>query len=240
MKKLNIKEIWKSSNEQKISQEVLTAGDIRNYRTKRLRKIKSSIRYSILLDTALKSLLLIPAVYLMLHHPGQPSILTLLLALAGTLFLLILYQTHLLLKVSKIRETDSIPENLKRKFDFYSKEYQGFLFTGSLSSPLFVMTGFLMYFHLKYDLMNLAEKFGDLILFTIIIFAWIITMVFQIPVYLFEIKELKAEILDLEDPHEQKINFTKAEKERNIRAIVFTALILAGIMILWIAYRLSI
>lgn len=202
--------------------------------------MKSSIRLSIFFDTGLKSILLIPAAFLISRYTYQPSVLTLLLALAGTLIVLIVYQSHLLYKYSKIKETDSVIENLKKKYDFYSGAYQRFLFTGSLSSPLLVMTGFLMYLHLKYDLIHLSDKFGDLILFTIIIFAWIITLLFQIPVYLFEIKELKTEILDLDEPHEQTINFAKAEKSRNIRTILFSMLILAGIIVLWLVYRLSV
>ncbi len=139
----------------------------------------------------------------------------------------------------KIKETDSIIEKLKKKYSYYSGAYQGFLFTGSLSSPLFVMTGFLIYLHLRYGVIDLAEKFGDVILFTIIIFAWILSLIFQIPVYIFEMKELKSKIINLDDPSWQIINFTKDDRARNRRSILFIVFIFAGIMALWLVYRLT-
>ena len=56
MKKLNIKEIWKFSVEREISNKVLTPEDIRAYRSKRLRKIKSRICFVGSREEAVKSL----------------------------------------------------------------------------------------------------------------------------------------------------------------------------------------
>lgn len=239
MKVFKIRDIRNSEKNETIPENAYPPMEPKNSGIEWIRRSRSNIKLSILFDIGLKSLLLIPTIYLLFHYPDHPSVFTLVASLTGILIFLIVYQTYILSKYMKIKETDSIIEKLKKKYNFYSGAYQRFLFTGSLSSPLFVMTGFLIYLHLRYGGIDLAEKFGDVILFTIIIFAWILSLIFQIPVYLFEMKELKSEIIDLDDSSWQIINLTKDDRARNRRSILFIVFIFAGIMALWLVYRLT-
>jgi hypothetical protein len=207
--------------------------------TKKKYRVKSNIALSILHDSIFKFFLLLPALYLLTQYLAYKPLFSILLFLVFTLSFLIFFQMRLLFNYKKLTHNGSLCQNLRDKYRYYTGDYQAFLFTGSLSSALLVLTGFLLYLHFKYGEIDLSARYGDLLLMTFIFFTWVITIFFQFPVYTSELKHLKESIMKLRNG-EIKINFQKTEKLRNLRAFGFIMTILAGMLCFWVLYNFQV
>ncbi|MBC5995045.1 hypothetical protein [Pontibacter cellulosilyticus] len=232
MEKIDIKEIWKSSREQEQQTKKYSMEAIHHYVSQRSRRTSSSVRWSIFLDIALKGFVLIGLVYLaqiqVLQYPFQVVVWSL---FAATL-LLIVVEFMFIKKLSSIRDTDAVLQNLSSKLNYLQTTQKRFILFSALSSPLLVLCGFLLYYYLKYNSILLESPVKDPVPYIILAIAFAISYVAQSIQNNQQITDLKEMLEDVHDETKAsgKISAMKASQKKRI--IVFTILALLGLLVL--------
>ena len=133
--------------------------EIQIYRKQKSYQTSKSGRLVILFDIGFKSVVIIELIYLLIllsHQEPYQIIAGLLLIFTASL---ILIELNFIKRLKLIRETDSVIENLKNKLYYLKTTYKNFIFISALSSPLFVLSGFFLYYHFKYNEIRMGTPF---------------------------------------------------------------------------------
>jgi hypothetical protein len=234
MESLDIKQIWKSAQKDEELKRRYSLEDIQKFRRHKSHQTSKSISWSILFDIIYKSIIVAEIIYLYLslnyQYPFQ-IIIGLLLLIA---VVLILFEINFLKKHRSIRDTDSVIDNLKNKLYYLRTTYRKFIFTSALSNPLFVLCGFFIYFHFKYNEIKLGTPVQDPVLYLILLIAFALSFISQLSVNKMQIKELRESIFDMDDVELAAIKIEESGKRRRNTIILFSLLILLGVIILFL------
>ena len=231
MEKRDIKDIWKSAPENQFSTNRYSLNEIQAYRKKKSVQTSRSARLTIRFDIGLKSILITGLCYLLLTHQQYPYpfVFGVLIALITAL---IFIENSFIQKLSQIKETDSVIENLTHKLHYLRTTHAWFVFLGALSSPLFVLCGFFLYYHFKYGEIRIGLPIEDPMTYLFLALAFVISYFSQLPVFKSQVRELKESIEDIDDSAMAHVKIEESRKRRRNYMILFSILILVGALVL--------
>ncbi len=231
MEEFDIKNIWKTAGENKSKMKKYSLEDIQSYRKKQSKKISRSSRFGILFDIFYKCTSIAGLIYLLIFLNYQypyKIVISLLLVIS---FILVFVEFGFLKKLNLITEGDSVIENLRKKLHFFKTTYKKFVFISALSSPLFVVAGFFLYYYFKYNEIKMGTPFEDPVLYLFPVIAYLISLFGQWPAYKNQLRELNESIEDIEDTQTVSIKIEEAKKRRKKFIIISSILILIGVLI---------
>lgn len=236
MKELDLKQIWNNFGEKKPEEKRYSLEDIYTYRRKRSKSASRASRLGILFDIGYKSTVLVMLIVLILildyQYPFQ-IIIALLIAVTCALIFL---ESRYLKKLTEIKETESVIENLKEKLKYLKTTFKKFIFVGGLSNPLLFIAGMFLYDHFKYGAVQARTPSDDLILYIMLVFSYLLSVFGQWPFYKNHVKELQESIDTLDDVKIASIKIEEARKRRIRFIIVSSILALIGILLLLIIF----
>jgi F0F1-type ATP synthase assembly protein I len=239
MKEKELIDLWKTSAESIIAGRRYSLNDIQNFRKKKLRRTHNSMKFSFYFDSGLKVLLAASYGFLLIEYSGITPLNYILTVIFVMLVALLFFNLRFHSKYRKIEDSESVLDNLKERFEYYKNTHLKFIHLSAVSVPLFVLSGFFLYLHFKYGFIDLAEKFGDFVLLAIIILSWIIHLASNMFVYNAEMRELKDYITELDDPELALQKLESSERKRRSRLLYFSMLVIIGVILLWVLYRIN-
>ena len=232
MEELDIKQIWKGANKKELLAKSYSLDDIQKYRKRKSHLISKSSRLTIFFDIGYKSVTLIGLIYLLTvlnHQEPYQIIIGSLMAVTASL---VLIEINFIEKLKSIKETDSVIDNLQNKLIFLKTTYNQFIFLSALSNPLFVLAGFLLYHHFKYNGMHTGTPMTDPVTYIFLVIAFAISFFSQKPIYNTQIKELQESIHDMNDTAMASIKIEENKKRKRNNIILCSILILIGVLFL--------
>ncbi len=232
MGNLNLTQIWKTANNAEISDIKYSISDIQKYRQQKSQKTSKSNRLDILFDIGFKFIITIELVFLLVFLNNQVSYKLIIGMLVLATFLLIMAELSFIKKLQLIRETDSVINNLKKKLNFLKTSYRKFILISALSSPLFVFSGFMLYYFFKYGEIQLESPIADPVMYGFLVVAFIISYFSQNPHYKVQLKELEESIEEMDDEKTASIIIQETKRRHKKNLIVFSILILLGFILL--------
>jgi len=232
MESLDITKIWKSAQNDELLNKRYSIDDIQKYRKQKSHQTSQQIQRSILFDVGYKSIAIAELIYLLIslnyQYPFQIIIGLLLFTAVSLCFI----EIYFLKKFKSIRDTDSVLENLKNKLSYLKTTYKKFIFISALSNPLFVLSSFFIYYLFKYNEIKLGTPAEDPVLYLILLAAFAISLIGQLPVYKMQKKELLESIYEMDDADLASIKIQNTKQRRRITLITFTILVLLGVLAL--------
>ena len=232
MEPIDVKQIWKSAQKDELLNKRYSLEDIHKYRKYKSHQTSKSIRRAIIFDILYKSVVMMELLYLLIfldyQFPYQIIVGLLMLVAISLVFV----EMNFLKKLKLIKETDSVIEIIRRKLDYLSNTYNKFIFISAFTNPLFVLAGFFLYFHFKYNEIRLETPSEDPVLYLILLVAFALSFFAQQPVYRMQRKELQESINEIDDVEFASVKIEESKQRRRYLIAAFTLLILAGILIL--------
>jgi hypothetical protein len=231
MKELDIKKIWEKANERETPEKKYSLAEIQLLHKKKSRQVSKSSRLGILFDIILKCAVMIELFYLLIILNYQyPYQIVIGILLAATC-VFVIFEIGFIKRLNLIQETDSVIVNLQKKLDFIKTTYRKFIFIGGLSSPLFVVSGFFLFYYFKYGEIKMGFPLEDPVLYIILLTAYLLPILGQWPIYKMQLKELNESIENIEDIQTAGIKYEEARKRKIKTVIVSSILILIGLVI---------
>jgi len=232
MDDLEIQNIWNENKGLHDSGVRYSISDIKKFREERSRQSSDSTGRLIIFDSGYKTLIAMG--FLAQLFLGQPSFLKLGISVVAISFLAFLIVNNQTLKIqlNRIDESMDVTNVLKHKFKFLSRFYREFLFITSISHPLFILVGFQFYQFFKYGEDRLMTLLLDPVTYLFLTLGFIIPLGAQRIGYQQQLHELD-EIMDSGlDEVNADIKMIKMRAQKRTRIIVFSILLLAGLLAL--------
>ena len=232
MENIDIKNIWQATNQGTPPEKKFTMEDIQKYRMQKSQQTSTSNRLAILFDIGYKSVALMMLISLLIFFDNSAEnklIIGLLLSITA---FLILWEFSFINKVKSIRETDSVMANLKNKLDYLKSTRQQFMTLSALSNPLFVLAGFFLYHHFKYQAIRFESPIDLLVMLAFLGAAFAISYFAQKPVYKKQIDHLAECIEEMDDADTATAKIQAVKKHSRKNKVLYSVLILLGIMVL--------
>ena len=230
MKEKDIKHIWHTHSERDLSDPTYTLEDIQAYRKKKSAQTSRSSRWTILFDILVKIAIVIGLCYILFFQSQYPWSLIIGMIMAFTTGL-ILIEFSFLQKLKQIKNTDTVIENLKHNLHYMRTKYAWFISLSALTSPLFVLCGFFLYYHFKYGEIQMRSPLVDPIPYLFLLLAFTISYFSQMPLYKNQVRELQESIEDMDDTRMASVKIEAAKKKRNRHLIIFSIVVLIGILL---------
>ena len=234
MEELDIKNIWRIAGEKEFETKKYSLADIQSYRTKKSKQISGSGRAGIIFDIFYKTATIFEFIYLLIFLNYQYPFQIIIICLLAAVCILIAFELGFLKELNLISESDSVIENLQKKYSFLKTTYLKFIFASALSNPLFITGGFFLYFYFRYNEIIMGTPFEDPVLYLFIIISFLISLVSQWMPYKIQLKDLKESIEDFDDTLTASVKIEEANKRRKRIIIISSVLLLAGVLILLI------
>jgi hypothetical protein len=228
----DLKDIWKKIDSAKDRPEY-TMEEIAAFRDARSGDFTTWIRTGLGIDLALKILVMIVMMVLAFIFRFQPVVLIFCLISIFLLVFLIPYEYAVRRRAADLDRRDaSIQELLMAKIDFLRGMYNRVQFIQGLTNPLLVIAGTLIYFHLTYRLVPPLDFRDFLILGTIIVLSYMITLPANLATYGFQLRNLQGCLSSLTDPEGYEEEARRFERRRKMLTILLYGLLGVGVVLL--------
>jgi MFS family permease len=234
MEEIDLKKIWKTAGEDELKIKKYSLNEIQLYRTKKSKQASRTSRTGILFDIFYKIAVSAGYIYLLIILDYQFPWQIIITCLLAALLILAAAELGFLKKLNLISESDSVIENLQKKYDFLKTTYKKFIFFSALSNPFFVTGGFFLYFYFKYGEIKMAAPFEDPVLYIFIVISFLISLAGQWPFYKIQLKDLKESIEDLDDDKIAGLKIEEAIRRRKKIIVISSILLLTGVLFLLI------
>lgn len=234
---MNTKElelIWSRQNESGFYETPLSLHEIQKTTLEFSSERVSSGQRTILFDTIYKGLVLTGSVILIFIGELTPFKLALSVLILACLLYLIYRNGVLNRLLGSINDANPIIDVLKQRYDILNRFYREFLFSSSITHPLFVFTGFQFYYFFRYGKGQFDQIISDPVTYVFLTLAFLIPFVTQRVTYSQLINEME-QILSIEiEEVEQELKVIEFQAKRRARKVIFTTITLVGITILLI------
>ncbi len=233
----DILKLWNNGENRIKSTPKYSLEEIAQYRQQQSSESSSSTNRILLFDIIYKLIVGIGiAILLFISNYDLPGVILSVSSLV--LFgLLIIKNLFLRRELLNIDESGSVIEVLKQKYKFHTKYYGQFIFLNSITHPFFVFTGFQFYHLLKYEENRLFQLINDPVTYVFLIVAFIIPYISQRLVYKQQIQELKDIIHSTQDQADDIILINKTKILKRKRTIIFSLLLLIGILVMLLVLK---
>jgi hypothetical protein len=231
MEETELKNIWKKAGEMESPAEKYSIEEIQLYRVKKSKQAYRKGKAGILFDIIYKAVALFEYIFLLISLNNQFPYQQIITALTTAVIILIAADMIFLKKLSLVKYSGSVLENLHERFSYLKTTYFKFIFINALSGPLFITGGFFIYFYFRYNAIQMAGPFEDPVLYLLIIVAFCIPFAAQYIDYKNQYRELKESIEDLDDGGNVSEKIAEAEKRSKKIILISSVLIITGILI---------
>lgn len=227
---------WKS--ETGFEEKMLSEGDIQGFLKKKSREINKLFRKGLLFDIVFKSILGVSFIFLSILFSGNIGVIAFIIAMITCIVLSIIFQRNIL---KKIPSADLARENLRilleKKIGFYREKYLRSLYIGALSSPLFVISGMLYYFHFKYGAVRPLDTDDYFVLGLAIVISFVMGAYLQVKQHDFQIRQLEQCLSQIDEHTLNQLTLKEQRIRRRNRILMFILAIICGLLVL--AYFLA-
>lgn len=229
MSELNIKSMWRGDHLAGQEGKIMSEEQILAYRQQQSRSFSTSMRRLTWFDIIYKTL--IALVFALSFFQGNivPIEKWVLAGVIGVSLMLIIMEYGILNKLNLIRQDVPIRESLRKKIDFHKQYYKRFVLLSSLSNPLMVLSGFIMYELIKYREIIMGTPFDSPVPYLFLMAALLIGYFSNLPFYRIRLKELEDCIKEVDENYMSTVKLSHAQKKKRNRMIIFSVLLLLGL-----------
>ncbi|MBK8965579.1 MAG: hypothetical protein R3D58_21705 [Saprospiraceae bacterium] len=154
--------------------------------------------------------------------------------ISGAMGLLILKNFRLKKAIQNLDTSQDIIRTLKEQYRLLYRFYREFLPIGSMTNPFLVLAGFQYYHLLKYQEDGLVLLLHDPVIYIFLVLAFVVPFVVNKITYAAELKELE-QLIDIGlDEVSKEIDLIRIKEKKRARRILFSLLVLIGLLTLLI------
>jgi len=223
------KEKWK--DETAFSEHSMSQEDFEIYLRGRSKSLDTLFRKNLILDIVLKSMLSASFIILAVLQAGKQSTLPLILlavCLAG-----IVYQQYRL-RESRVlfKANDDLRHTLEKKIEWFRQKFVPSLIIGAFSNSLLFISGSMFYIYFKYGTNRIVTLDDFIVAFVFILLAFGLGFFSQLKLFNDHIINLEKLLADLNDNNAKVFDLSKERKQKLVRSLLYSLLLLIGILVL--------